>query len=264
MITAKQYVRYERQIELCGIGKEGQRKLLDSKVLLIGAGGLGCPASLYLAAAGIGGITVIDDDRIDISNIQRQILYETSHVGPIRDTSEKKVVALKSRLEKMNPDCVIRAIDARFTEENADNLINQHDIIVDGSDNFKTRYLLNKYCYERKKTLVSGAIAHFEGQIYVFKGHQDKSPCYKCLYPSEPTSSQIPSCTESAILGPVAGVVGTMMAVEVLKELLNLDKSLSGSMLMYDSLNSTVKKIQFSKNNSCQVCGVANESYISA
>lgn len=255
MLTSKQYVRYERHVELCGVDNLGQQKLLNANVLIIGAGGLGCPVSTYLAGAGVGQLTIIDDDVINISNLHRQFSYNTSQVGKI------KVTALKERLEQQNPDCKVTALTQRLDATNASDLVQSYDLVVDGSDNFDTRYLLNAVCHQHSKTLVSGSILQFDGQVYVFKTHQN-GPCYRCLYPTQPTNFQVPSCTESAVLGPVAGVIGTLMAVEILKELLGLEESLNGSLLLYSALNTEIRKVSFLKKPDCPTCGPSHQAGI--
>ncbi|PZQ45597.1 MAG: adenylyltransferase [Micavibrio aeruginosavorus] len=249
MVTAKEYVRFERQIELCGIGSEGQTRIFQSKILLVGAGGLGCPVSAYLVAAGVGQLTVMDDDLISVSNLQRQILYDTDQI------KRSKVLSLKDRLEKLNPECKISAIEKRLNDDNAREFVKNHDIVIDGSDNFKTRYLLNEVCYQEKKPLISGAILQYDGQVYVFHASEKDNPCYRCLYPEEPTAFQVPSCTENAILGPVAGVIGTMMATETLKTITNVGSNLYQTVLLYSALDSTFRKVKYTKKANCQTCG---------
>ncbi len=220
--------RYNRQIILPEIGESGQQKLNASKVLVIGAGGLGCPVLQYLAAAGIGTIGIIDFDLVDTSNLHRQILYGDSVVG------KNKALAAKSRLEDLNPIININAYPEKLTTENAISLFSQYDIIVDGSDNFSTRYLVNDACVITGKPLVYGAIFKYEGQVSVF--NYKNGPTYRCLFPEPPKSGSVPSCAEIGVLGVLPGVIGSMQANEVLKIVLNLDHVLNGKLLMYDCL----------------------------
>ncbi|GAA4275484.1 HesA/MoeB/ThiF family protein [Aquimarina mytili] len=220
--------RYNRQIILPEIGESGQQKLNASKVLVIGAGGLGCPILQYLAAAGIGTIGIIDFDLVDTSNLHRQILYGDSGVG------KNKALAAKSRLEDLNPTININAYPEKLTTKNAISLFSQYDIIVDGSDNFSTRYLVNDACVIAGKPLVYGAIFKYEGQVSVF--NYENGPTYRCLFPEPPKAGSIPSCAEIGVLGVLPGIIGSMQANEVLKIILNLGDVLKGKLLMYDSL----------------------------
>lgn len=248
MISSNNTIRYERHLDLKEVGFTGQEKLLNSKVLIVGAGGLGCPIALYLCAAGIGSITIADDDCVSLSNLQRQILYGTS------DINLSKVLTAKQKLGTINEFCNVNALNMRIDHDNVNDIVQKHDIVVDGSDNFKTRYLLNECCHKNKKPLVSGSILRFDGQISVFKSYESNGPCYSCLYPHVPQPHEVPSCVESAVISPLPGIIGTLCSMEVIKELLVVGTSLSGFILMYDGLSSEIKKIKINKKTNCVVC----------
>ena len=219
--TEDQIQRYARHILLQEVGGIGQEKLLKAKVLVIGAGGLGSPLILYLAAAGVGTIGVVDDDKVDLSNLQRQIAHTTDRIGVSKTRSAKEAVAA------INPDVTLVEHTMRLTVDNATTLIGGYDIVADGSDNFPTRFLVNDACFFAKKTLVSAAVLRFDGQLSTFKPHAG-GPCYRCIYPEAPPAGQIPSCDEAGVLGAVAGVLGTLQATEVLKEILGIGDSMAG------------------------------------
>ncbi len=221
--------RYHRQIILPEIGTSGQEKLTTAKVLVIGAGGLGCPALQYLVAAGIGTIGIVDFDIVETSNLHRQILYGDSSIG------ENKALAAKNRLEDLNPTIVINAYPEKLTTKNAISLFSEYDIIVDGSDNFSTRYLVNDACVITGKPLVYGAIFKYEGQVSVF--NYKNGPSYRCLFPEPPKAGSVPSCSEIGVIGVLPGIIGSLQANEVLKIILELGDVLSGKLLMYDSLS---------------------------
>ncbi|MEP1487406.1 MAG: HesA/MoeB/ThiF family protein [Algibacter sp.] len=228
--------RYNRHIILSEIGQNGQDKISNAKVLVIGAGGLGCPILQYLTAAGIGTIGIIDFDVVDLSNLQRQILFGTSTLG------KNKAEAAKARLEDLNNDISIIAYAEKLTHKNVIDLFNQYDIIVDGTDNFETRYLVNDACIITNKPLVFGAIYKFEGQVSVF--NYKNGPSYRCLFPNPPEQGSVPNCSEIGVLGVLPGIIGTMQANEVLKIILELGTTLSGKLLCYNALtlqNSTLK-----------------------
>ncbi len=212
-LTEDQIYRYSRHILLPEVGGAGQKRLLDSKVFCVGVGGLGSPIALYLAAAGVGTIGIADSDQVDISNLQRQVLHYTEDIG------KPKAYSAQEKLEKLNPDVEVIAYDSLITKDNIRDIIRSYDIVVDGSDNFPTRYLVNDACYFEKKTLISGAILQFEGQISVFKPHNGGA-CYRCLYPEIPPEGMIPSCQEVGILVAVSCTVVTMHSIESLKEFL--------------------------------------------
>lgn len=233
-LSENQKLRYARNMILPEIGEAGQKKLLSSKVLVIGAGGLGSPVALYLAAAGVGNIGIVDEDKIEISNLQRQILYDTYFIN------RPKVEIAKEKLEELNEDIKLTTYDLRLTTDNAASIIKEYDIIADCTDNFDSRFLINDTCMEQGKVLVSAAIAGFEGQLYTFK----KDVCnYRDIY-EKPPEGLIPSCSQAGVLGSVCGVLGSMQATEIIKELLEIGESLAGRMLVYNSLSSTVKTIK--------------------
>jgi len=245
-----QIKRYARHILLREVGGEGQAKLLDSKVLVIGAGGLGSPVLLYLAAAGIGTIGVIDDDTVDLSNLQRQVVHTTESVGGPKVESARKTIAA------INPEVTFIAYNKRLTATNALDLISKYDLIADGSDNFATRFLVNDACYFVRRPLVSAAILRFDGQIYTFKAYQDgDNPCYRCLFREPPPPGQIPTCAEAGVLGAFCGTVGSLQATEIIKELLGIGESLAGSLLIIDALACTFRKITIKPDADCPLCG---------
>ena len=245
--SEQQIHRYARHILLREVGGVGQEKLLKSKVLVIGAGGLGSPLILYLAAAGVGTIGVVDDDTVDLSNLQRQIAHSTDRIGVAKVESAKAAVAA------INPDVTVVTHKVRLTTDNALALIAGYDVVADGSDNFPTRFLVNDACFFAKKTLVSAAVLRFDGQLSTFKPHAG-GPCYRCLYPAPPPPGQIPSCDEAGVLGAVAGVLGTLQATEVLKELLGIGDSMSGRLLIYDALSAAMRQVKIKPDPECPLC----------
>jgi len=250
--TEQQIQRYARHILLREVGGEGQARLLASKVLVIGAGGLGSPLLLYLAAAGVGTIGVVDDDVVDLSNLQRQVVHTTSAVGAA------KVDSAKDTLDRINPEITVQTHKERLTPDNALDLISGYDVIADGSDNFPTRFLVNDACYFAERPLVSAAILRFDGQLATFKAYADgDNPCYRCLFREPPPPGQIPSCSEAGVLGALCGMIGSLQATEVLKEILGIGESLSGSLLIYEGLNTTFRKIKVKRDPGCPLCGEA-------
>lgn len=247
-LTDEQIYRYSRNILLPEVGGVGQERLLRSKVFCVGAGGLGSPVALYLAAAGIGTIGIADSDQVDISNLQRQVLHFTDDIG------RSKAISAREKLERLNPDVNVIVYEEMITKNNIRNIIKNYDIVLDGSDNFPTRYLVNDACYFEKKTLVSGAILRFEGQVSVFKPHAG-GPCYRCLYSEIPPAGMIPSCQEAGILGAVAGIIGTTQAVETLKEILQIGKTLVGRLLIFNALTMSVMEVQVKRDPKCPLCG---------
>ncbi|MSO64986.1 MAG: molybdopterin-synthase adenylyltransferase MoeB [Alphaproteobacteria bacterium] len=248
--TESQIQRYARHIILREVGGTGQAKLLQSKVLVVGAGGLGSPLLMYLAAAGVGTIGLIDDDRVSLSNLQRQILHTTARIGMLKTESATETVAA------LNPDVKIVPYRERLTAANVAGLIADYDVIADGSDNFDTRFLLSDACHLGRKTLVSAAVLRFDGQIATFKSHLGGDhPCYRCIYPDIPPADLIPSCAEGGVLGALAGAVGTLQATEVIKELLGVGRSLSGSLLIYDGLSTEFRKVRVRPDPQCALCG---------
>ena len=248
----EQLLRYSRQIMLGDVDVEGQEKLLNTHALIVGIGGLGSPAALYLAAAGIGELTLCDHDTVELSNLQRQIAHGTASVGT------SKVASAAESVARINPGIQVNRYEERLTAENAATLFADYDLIADGSDNFTTRYLVNDAAYLSGKPLVSGSLLRFEGQLATFRGGvpgHEGEPCYRCLFPTEPPPGMIPRCEEAGILGAVAGVIGTLQATEVLKELLDLGSSLSGHLLIYDALGPTFRKMKAARDPGCALCG---------
>lgn len=251
-LTDEQFERYARHLILEEVGDEGQEMLLASKVLCVGAGGLGSPILMYLAAAGIGTLGIIDDDEVDLSNLQRQIVHATASVG------SPKAVSAAETLARINPTITVVPYQTRLTRENVVALFDEYDLIVDGTDNFETRYLINDAAYLAGKTVVSGALLRFEGQLTTFRGGvagHDGEPCYRCLFRDPPPPNTVPRCEEAGILGAVAGVIGTLQATEVLKELMGLGDSMSGHLLVFDAMGMTFRKIRYKRSPNCPLCG---------
>lgn len=245
-----QEIRYSRQLCLPQIGKQGQKKLLQSRVLVVGAGGLGSPLLLYLAGAGVGHIGIVDDDKVELSNLQRQIMHETGDVGVA------KVHSARDALLDLNPDISVTCYPLHLDESNIDSIIADYDIIADGSDNFSTRFLINDRCFALKKPLVSAAIQGFTGQLSTFKAYLGQPhPCYRCIYPEIPPRDTAPLCSETGVLGGVAGLMGTWQSIEIIKELLGFGESLSGSLVVFDALSATSRKVKVRRNNGCGCCG---------
>ncbi len=244
--TPEQAVRYSRHIILPEIGGVGQRKLLNAKVALIGAGGLGSPAALYLAAAGVGTLGVVDFDDVDLSNLHRQIIHGHANVG------RPKVESARDRLADVNPDTKVVPHTQALTSDNAMQILSQYDIIVNGSDNFATRYLVNDAAYLLNKPLVDGAIFRFDGQATVFMpGHG----CYRCIFPSPPPPGAVPSCAEAGVLGVLPGMIGVIQATETIKLILGLGRPLVGRWLLYDSLEMEFREIKLRRDLECPLCG---------
>ena len=239
-------IRYSRQIVLKNVGTFGQKKIINSKVLIIGAGGLGCPVADLLARSGVGEIGIMDYDKVSISNIHRQTLYTA------KDVNKFKVDVVKKRLNLINKCIKINTYNRKASEKNLHKVINKYDIIVDGSDNFKTKFLLNKYALKLKKILIVGAISKFDGHIFTFDFNSKKSPCLKCFYQSEP-SDEILNCEAEGILGSTANIVGSLQVNEVLKKILNIGKDLKSNILILDLLNLNFRKVLFKKKRNC-VC----------
>jgi molybdopterin-synthase adenylyltransferase len=249
-LTEEQFRRYARHLILDQVGEEGQARLLQSRVLVAGAGGLGSPVLMYLAAAGVGTLGVADDDAVDLPNLQRQIVHDTARIG------DNKALSAKATLARINPDVKVETHALHLDAKNAPAIIRRYDLVADGSDNFATRYLLNDLCYALRKTLVGAALSPFDGQLSTFKAYLGPPhPCYRCLFREPPPADLVPRCETAGILGAVAGVMGTLQAVEVLKELLGIGRSLSGALLMYDSLNTAFHKIELSRDPDCPTCG---------
>ena len=243
----EQIERYSRHIILKEVGGIGQTKLLEAKVLLIGAGGLGSPAALYLAAAGVGTLGIIDMDVVDLSNLQRQILHGTNDIGRLKTESAMETIA------DINPDVEVVAYTDRISSENALELIEKYDLVLDGCDNFPTRYLINDACVMLGKPNVHGSIFQFEGQATVFS--PGKGPCYRCLYPVPPPPGMAPSCQEAGVLGVLPGIVGNVQAIETIKVLLDIGEPLIGHLLLFNALNMEFKKLKLRQDPECPICG---------
>lgn len=240
--------RYARHILLPEVGGTGQETLLKARVLIIGAGGLGSPLALYLAAAGVGRIGLVDDDVVDLSNLQRQIAHVTARVG------HAKVESAAEAMRALNPGVTVDCHNIRLGPDNVRELVRGYDIVCDGCDNFATRYLLADACVLERRTLVSAAVLRFEGQLSTFRPH-DGGPCYRCLYPSAPPAGMVPSCAQAGVFGAVTGVMGTLQATEVLKEILGIGEGLSGRLLVWDALAMRFHTIRLSRDPDCRLCG---------
>jgi len=249
--TDDEIQRYSRHILLREVGGIGQAKLKAARALVIGAGGLGSPLMVYLAAAGVGFIGVVDDDVVELSNLQRQIAHTTRRIGV------SKVDSAAQAATAINPDVKVETHATRLDAANALDLIGRYDIICDGSDNFATRFLVADACALSRRTLVSAAVLRFEGQLSVFKPHQG-GPCYRCLYPEPPPPGTVPTCSEAGVLGAVTGVMGTLQATEVLKEILGIGDTLSGRLLVWDALATQFRVVKLRPDPSCALCGPAS------
>ncbi len=258
MFSKDQLDRYARHIILPGVGAAGQRKLLDARVLVVGAGGLGSPVLLYLTAAGVGTLGVADFDSVEVSNLQRQVLYGVSDLGT------PKTDAAAARLENLNPEVRVRR-HGRLTAENALETLTDYHLVIDGSDSLPTRYLINDACVLMDKPLLYGAMAQFEGQVSLFHAPSKDGtlgPCYRCLFPESPAPGSVPTCAEAGVFGALPGVIGSLMAVEVIKYLVDLGESLSGRLLHYDALWSEFREIRLKRNPNCAVCGDAPSIHV--
>ena len=247
--TEEQIERYSRHIILPEVGGKGQARLLNSSVFVLGAGGLGSPSLMYLAAAGVGKIGVADADVVDLSNLQRQIIHSSSTIGV------PKVESAKKTINGLNPDVEVVTLNERLTAENIREVIKDYDVVLDGSDNFPTRFLMNDASFFESKPLVSGSMFRFDGQVSIFKGHEEGYPCYRCLYPEPPPKGLVPSCQEAGVLGALAGVVGVLQAVEAIKLLLDIGDPLAGHLLIFDALGMTFRKVKVRKDPGCALCG---------
>ena len=247
LMTDAQARRYSRHLLIPEVGEAGQFKLLDSKVLLIGAGGLGSPAAYYLAAAGVGTIGIIDADVVDDSNLQRQILHNTSRIG------EYKAESARETIEALNPDVKVVTYIERLDETNVARIIADYDLIIDGTDNFPTRYLLNDAAIIANKPVIHGSVFRFEGQLTVFKPYE--GPCYRCLYPEPPPMALAPSCAEAGVLGVLPGIIGILQATEAIKLLLNIGEPLVGRMMTYDALAGEFSELRLYRDPHCPACG---------
>ena len=240
-LNKNQIKRFSRQIILKNVGSLGQKKIIKSKVLIIGMGGLGCPAAEFLSRAGVGSIGIIDSDNVDLSNIHRQSLYD------MKDLKESKVKAAKKKLNKINSKIKVNCYKIRLNKNNYKKIIRKYDYIIDGSDNFKTKFLINDFCKTSKKILVTGAISKFDGHIFIFNFKNKKTPCIRSFFQEKEISDDILNCEYEGIFGTVAGIVGTILANEILKKILNIGKSLNGYILILDLLNLNFRKVKLNK-----------------
>ena len=244
ILNKKLVERYSRQIVLKDVGPIGQKKIINSKVLVVGAGGLGCPVIDYLSRSGVGNIGVVDDDRVNISNIHRQSIYNSKDIGKF------KVNAIKQKIKLINPQVKIKTFKLRIQKKNIEKILKSYDFIVDGSDNFKTKFLLNEYSLNYKKILIVGAISKMDGHVFTFDFKNQNDPCLKCFYQTEP-SDEILNCEYEGILGPVAGIVGNIQAMEVLKKILKIGNKSNNKILILDLRKLNFRKVEFKKKISC-------------
>lgn len=247
-LDSNQLDRYSRHIILDDVGPDGQKDLLDAEVLVLGAGGLGSPIIQYLAAAGVGTLGIADDDEVELSNLQRQIIHGDDDVG------RKKVDSAAEFVEDLNPDVTVRKHDTRVTKENIEGLIVDYDFVVDGTDNFQTRYLVNDACTLAGQPFSHGAIFRFEGQITTFTTEED-APCYRCLFPEAPPDGMVPNCATAGVLGVLPGTVGCIQATETVKAILGKGELLEGRLIFYDALNMEFDTVEIKKDDDCPVCG---------
>ena len=247
-LTDEQLLRYSRHILLPEIGIDGQEKLLGAHALIVGAGGLGSPVSLYLAASGVGCITLCDHDRVDLTNLQRQIVHDSASLGLT------KVESARRRLAQINPESRIRAIPERLQSERLEQLVAEADVVVDGTDNFATRHAINRACVRHRKPLVSGAGVRFDGQVAVFDLRRDDSPCYHCLFPEEGELEDM-RCAVMGVFAPVVGMIGTVQAAEALKLLIGIGEPLTGRLLLLDALSMQWRSVTLSRDPRCKACG---------
>jgi len=245
-LTAEQKDRYRRHLIIPEVGEAGQQKLLESKVLLMGAGGLGSPAALYLAAAGVGTLGIIDMDTVDVSNLQRQVIHTTERVGMPKTASAEEAI------RALNPDVKVVAFNERLTSDNALKIIGGFDMVLDGGDNFPTRYLINDACVALDKPNLHGSIFRFEGQVTTFIPHQ--GPCYRCLYPAPPPPDMAPSCAEAGVLGVLPGVIGLLQANEAIKLILGVGEPLNGRLMLFDALGARFRELKLRRDPECPVC----------
>jgi molybdopterin/thiamine biosynthesis adenylyltransferase/rhodanese-related sulfurtransferase len=247
-LSAEQRERYARHIVMPEVGEAGQLKLVDASVLLIGAGGLGSPAAIYLAAAGVGRIGIVDFDEVDTSNLQRQIVHRLNDVGT------PKVESAANTIAQLNPDVQVVGHRTQLTSQNAFNIISQYDVVINGSDNFPTRYLVNDACVLLGKPLVDASVLRFEGQVTVYDT-ANNGPCYRCLYPDPPPPGEVPSCAEGGVLGVLPGIIGSLEALEAIKLILGQGEPLVGRLLQFDALDGEFRELKIAKNKDCPVCG---------
>ena len=243
--TKKQIERYSRQIILKKIGATGQKKLLNSNVLIVGAGGLGSPVAIYLAALGIGKIGIIDKDKIEMSNLSRQVIFTT------HDLKKNKSSTAIKKIKKINPDIKVKSFNTILNIKNINKIAKNYDLVVDGSDNFRTRFTINDYCLKTKKILVSGAISKFDGQVYTFNFSNKKSPCLRCFIPNMPMNPDVDNCEYEGVLGPLGGIIGSIQANEVVKEVLQIGRTLCGYILIINALTLNFRKVKLNKRLDC-------------
>ena len=243
----KQLLRYSRHILLPQVGVDGQQKLLDARVLIIGLGGLGSPAAMYLAASGVGHLVIVDHDRVELSNLQRQIVHTTDTIG------KDKVASAKSNLQQLNPDIQVTTFNKKLHADELTEQVKLADAVVDASDNFATRFGLNRLCVEYKKPLISGAVIRLEGQVTTFRADLPDSPCYRCLYQDMDEIAE--SCSETGVLAPVAGIIGSIQATETLKVLTGVGQTLNGRLLILDAQTMEWREMKLRQDPSCPVCG---------
>ena len=246
-LSSDELLRYARHLTLPGIGVDGQQELKAARVLLVGAGGLGSPAALYLAAAGIGTLGIVDNDVVDLSNLQRQVLHDTPAVG------ERKTRSASHRVTAINPNVHVETFDTRLSSANAREIVRAFDIVLDGSDNFPTRYLVNDVCVLERKLLVSGSILRFEGQLSVFAA--PGGPCYRCLFAEPPAADLVPSCADAGVLGVLPGIIGTLQALEAIKWIVGVGTSAVGRLLVFDALQLRLREVAVERDSACIVCG---------
>lgn len=248
-LTEEQHERYSHQLILEGIGTNGQTKLLQSSVLVIGAGGLGSSILPYLAGAGVGRIGIFDNDRVEVANAHRQVIHHTC------DNGRRKVESARDKLLAINPHITVDTYDERFSRDNALEVVGKYDAVVDASDNFPTRFLANDACYFAKRPFFFGTVIRYEGQTTVFFPGRDNEPCYRCLFPEPPPAGLVPRVSEVGVLGTIPGLIGMIEATEVLKYLLGIGNNLNGRMLLYDGLDMTFRPIRVNRNRHCHLCG---------
>jgi adenylyltransferase/sulfurtransferase len=244
-LNKNQIERFSRQIILKNIGVLGQKKIIQSKVLVVGMGGLGCPVAEFLTRAGVGSLGIIDSDKVELSNIHRQSLYDS------KDLKKTKVSAALEKLSKINKKTKVTCYKIRLNKDNFSKIIKNYDYIVDGSDNFKTKFLINDFCVKKKKFLVTGAISKFDGHVFTFDFKNKKNPCLRCFFQEEEISDDILNCEFEGILGTIAGIIGTIQANEILKKILNIGKNLNGYILILDLLNLNFRKVKLTKQKMC-------------
>lgn len=244
----EQRERYARHISLTEIGESGQERLLSSRVLIVGAGGLGSPAAMYLAAAGVGTIGIVDDDEVDRTNLQRQIIHTTDSVG------RKKTASAREKIVRLNQDVTVEEYSLRLTAENAKGIFEKYDLVLDATDNFESKFLINDACVELQKPFIHGAVQRFGGQLMTYV--PGKGPCYRCIFEEPPEPGAVPSCKETGVIGGICGIIGSMQSVEAVKYLLGIGNLLTGQLLTVDALTMEIRRVPFpQRNENCRACG---------